>query len=150
MTSLLSSHSKKGTFKSPLYYTFKLFSSNCRGEAINPYVACDTFSAEGYNGIPYLDVCTVYSKDNGPVIINVVNRNKDIAIQTEIINQTGNFSGKPLINEINASDLNEFFSFDKQQQYLPSSKDATVKGNNIVYSFLPHSFTQIIVKVMAD
>jgi alpha-N-arabinofuranosidase len=147
MTSLLSSDPQKGTYKSPLYYTFKLFSNNCRGVAIDPYVACDTFNAGDYKHIPYLDVSSVYSKDNGSVIINVVNRHKDKAIQTEIINQSGNFSGKPLVSEVSTNDLSAPFSFDKQQQYVPVSKEATIKGNKIVYSFPPHSFTQIIVKV---
>lgn len=147
MTSLLSSDPKKGTYKSPLYYTFKLYSNNCRGKAIDTYVACDTFSAKGYKGIPYLDVSTVYSKEDASVIINVVNRHKDKAIATDIINQSGNFSGTPTVNEISATDLNEPFSFDKQKQYMNVSRTAAAKGNKIVYSFPPHSFTQIIVKV---
>ena len=62
LTSLLSSDPKKGTFKSPVFYTFKLFSKNCRGTSADTYVACDTFNTEQYKGIPYLDVTTVYSK----------------------------------------------------------------------------------------
>jgi alpha-N-arabinofuranosidase len=147
MTSLLSSDPKKGTYKSPLFYTFKLFSNNCRGTAIDTYVACDTFSAGKYKGIPYLDVSSVYSKATGSVVINVVNRHKDKSITTEIFNQTGNFSGKPVVNEVNSTDLNETFTFDKQQQYVPVKKDATINNNKIVYSFPPHSFTQIVVKV---
>jgi alpha-L-arabinofuranosidase len=147
MTSLLSADPQKGTYKSPLYYTFKLFSNNCLGKAIDTYVACDTFGAGGYKGIPYLDVSTVYSKENGSVIINVVNRHKDKSITTEIINQSGNFSGTPAINEVSSADLNEAFSFDKQKQYMYVSKSGVVKGNKIVYSFPPHSFTQIVAKV---
>jgi len=147
MTSLLSNDQQKGTFKSPLFYTFKLFSNNCRGKSIEAYVACDTFSAGKYKGIPYLDVSTVYSKEQGSVIINVINRHKDKTITTEIISQSGNFSGKPSISEVTAGDLSEAFSFDKQKEYIPVSRDATAKGNKIVYSFPPHSFTQIIVKV---
>jgi len=147
MTSLLSNDPQKGTYKSPLFYTFKLFSNNCRGTAIDTYVACDTFSAGKYKGIPYLDVSTVFSKENGSVVINVVIRHKEKAISAEIINQSGNFSGKPVISEITASDLSDPFAFDKQQQYAPVSRDATAKGNSIVYSFPPHSFTQIIVKI---
>jgi alpha-N-arabinofuranosidase len=147
MTSLLSSDPKKGTFKTPLFYTFKMFSNNCQGTAIDSYVACDTFSAGKYKGIPYLDVSTVYSKANGSVVINVVNRHKDKTISTEIVNQNGNFSGKPTVNEVSATDLSEAFSFDKQSQYQPVSRDATISGNKIIYSFPPHSFTQIIVKV---
>ena len=106
-----------------MFYTFKLFSNNCRGNSIDTYVACDTFSAGKYKGIPYLDVSTVYSKENGSVIINVVNRHKDKAISTEIIDQSGNFSDKAQVNEVNANDLNEAFSFDKQHiqklEFLP-------------------------------
>ena len=44
MTSLLSTDREKGNFKAPLFYTFKLFSNNCRGNSIDTYVECDTFS----------------------------------------------------------------------------------------------------------
>src|SRR4030095_7402419 len=148
MTSLLSNDPQKGTFKSPLFYTFKFFSNNCRGNSISPYVACDTFNTEKYKGIPFLDVSTVYSKQNSSVIINVVNRHKEKAIATEIFNTSGNFSGKPSVNEVSVTDLNAAFVFDKQQQYTPVTKDATVKGNKIVYTFPPHSFTQIVVKII--
>jgi len=110
-------------------------------------IACDTFSAGKYKGIRYLDVTTVYTKEKNSVIINVVNRHKDKAVTTEIVNQSGNFSGKPSVTEVTANDLSEGFSFDKQKEYIPASKEATAMGNKIVYSFPPHSFTQIIVKV---
>ncbi len=147
MTSLLSNDPQKGTFKSPLFYAFKLFSNNCRGSAIDTYVACDTFNAGKYKGIPYLDVSTVYVKETGSVIINVVNRHKDRAIETAITNTSGDFSGKPAVSELTVDDMNAVFSFDKQLQYVPVKKEAVVKGNKISYSFPPHSFSQIIVKV---
>ncbi|HEX7412307.1 MAG TPA: alpha-L-arabinofuranosidase C-terminal domain-containing protein, partial [Bacteroidales bacterium] len=56
LTSLLSSDPAKGTFKSPLFYTFKLFSNNCLGNSVDTYVVCDTFNTGQYKGIPYLDV----------------------------------------------------------------------------------------------
>ncbi|MFL5771855.1 MAG: alpha-N-arabinofuranosidase, partial [Flavisolibacter sp.] len=92
-------------------------------------------------------VTSVYSKENSSLVINVVNRHKDKAIEAEISNTSGNFSGKPSVNEISVADLNAAFVFDQQQQYVPVTKEATVKGNKIVYSFPPHSFTQIIVKL---
>ena len=77
-------------------------------------IACDTFSAGKYKGIRYLDVTTVYTKEKNSVIINVVNRHKDKAVTTEIVNQSGNFSGKPSVTEVTANDLSEGFSFYKQ------------------------------------
>lgn len=147
MTSLLSSDPKKGTFKSPLFYTFKLFSNNCRGNAVDTYVACDTFSTEKYKGIPYLDVSTVYAKESNTVYINVVNRHQDKAITTDILSTTGEFTGKAQATEVNSTSLTEPFAFDKKDKYVPVVKEVSVNKNKITYSFPAHSFTQIKVSV---
>ena len=91
MTSLLSNDLKKGTYKSPLFYTFKLFSNNCLGNSIDTHVECDTFNTELYKGIPFLDVTTVYSKETRLVYINVINRHKDKAITADVMNTSGHF-----------------------------------------------------------
>ncbi|HJY62542.1 MAG TPA: alpha-L-arabinofuranosidase C-terminal domain-containing protein, partial [Ignavibacteria bacterium] len=153
-TSLLGSDREKGTYKTPLFYVFKSFSNNCLGSSVDTYVECDTFNTEKYKGIPYLDVTTVYSRETnlqtgqaGTVFINVVNRHKDNAIVTEIVNNSGEFNGKALVNEVNSDSLNEPFTFDKQEEYIPASKEIEIEGNKISYSFPPHSFTQIKVGV---
>ncbi len=148
LTSLLSSDPKNGTFKSPLFYTFKQFSTNCLGTSIDTYVACDTFNTEQYKGIPYLDVTTVYSKENNAVFINVVNRSQDKNITTGIISNSGNFSGKAEASIINSDDLKAPFAFDKQSQYSPVTKEVKFNGNKLTYTFPPHSFTQIKVGII--
>ena len=146
-TSLLSSDREKGTFKSPLFYTFKLFSNNCRGNSVNTYVQCDTFNTEMYKGIPYLDVTTVYNKETSTAFINVVNRNKDRAITADIISTSGIFSGKAEASLVNSDSLNAPFTFDNQKNYIPVIKEVEVKGGKISYSFPAHSFTQIKVGI---
>jgi alpha-N-arabinofuranosidase len=42
MTSLLGNDRQKGTFKTPLFYTFKSFSTNCLGNSVDTYVECDS------------------------------------------------------------------------------------------------------------
>ena len=121
-TGLLGSDPEKGTFKEPLFETFKLFSTNCRGNSIDTYVECDTFNTAKYKGIPFLDVTSVYSKETKTVYINVVNRNKDKAITTEITSNSGNFAEKQRSNVMNASSLEEPFAFDKQEQYKPVNR----------------------------
>src|SRR5690348_11097038 len=147
MTSLLSNDPQKGTFKSPLFYTFKLFSNNCRGNSIDTYVACDTFGTEKYKGIPYLDVTAVYSKETGTVYINVVNRHQDKAITTDISSTSGEFSGKAEASMVNSASLTDPFTFDKRDQYAPVTKEVPISNNKITYSFPAHSFTQIKVNV---
>lgn len=80
MTSLLSTDREKGNFKSPLFYTFKLFSNNCLGNSVDTYVECDTFNTEKFKGIPFLDVTTVYNKETKTVYINVVNRQRTMQL----------------------------------------------------------------------
>jgi alpha-N-arabinofuranosidase len=147
LISLLSSDPKNGTFKSPIFYTFKLFSNNCLGSAVDAYVACDTFGTEKYRGIPYLDVSAVYARANGVVYINVVNRHQSNAIATDIEAVSGAFSGKAEASIVKSDNLQAPFSFDKQSQYVPVSEPVKMNGNKLLYSFPPHSFTQIKVAI---
>ena len=147
LTGLLASDPKNGTFKSPLFYTFKLFSNNCRGSSVDTYVVCDTFNTEKYKGIPFLDVTSTYSSETNTVYINVVNRNKDNTITAEIMNTSGAFTGKAEASVLNAASLTEPFTFEKRDQYAPVKKEAEVKNGNLTYTFPPHSFTQIKLSV---
>jgi len=148
LTSLLGRDREKGTFKTALFYTFKLFSNNCLGTSLDVLVDCETFDTdEFYKGIPYLDVSAVYSKEANSVIINAVNRHKDEAISTEITSCSGVFLAKASVSEINSDDIRGVYSYDKQQQYVPAVKELAVEGNKFTYSFPAHSFTQIILKM---
>lgn len=112
MTSLIQTDPQKGSFRTPLFYTFKMFSNNCHGHSIDTYVECDTFNTEKFKGIPYLDVTAVFRKETNTVYINVVNRHKDKAITTDVLSTSGNFAGKAEVSIINRSDLNEPFTYD--------------------------------------
>ncbi len=143
MTSLLSNDPKKGNYKSPLFYTFQLFSNNCLGSSIDTYVSCDTFNTEKYKGITYLDVTTTYAKESHTVFVNVINRHKDKAITADILNTAGSFETKATASVVSANDLQEAFSYDKKDQYIPVQKELNAKNNQLAFTFPPHSFTQI-------
>ena len=147
MTSLLNTDREKGSFKTPLFQTFKLFSNNCLGNSIDTYVECDTFNTEKCKGIPFLDVTSVYSNETKTVYINVVNRHQDKAIAAEILSTSGTFAGKAETKLLNADSLEEPFTFDKKDQYNPVIKEIKVKGNKLSCSFPAHSITQIKVGV---
>jgi alpha-N-arabinofuranosidase len=147
MTSLLNTDPQKGSFQTPLFNTFKLFSNNCRGNSVDTYVECDTFNTEKYKGIPFLDVTTVYSKEKNTVYINVINRHKDKAITTEVFSNSKKFTGKAEATVVNNDSLTEPFTYDKKDQYKPITKEINVEGNKLTYSFPAHSFVQIKVKV---
>ena len=112
------------------------------------FVDSETFDAgKLYKNIPCLDVTSVYSEDKDLLIINVVNRHKEKAITADILSSSGSFRGNADITEINSSDIYADYTFDKQIQYIPVTKDIKTKVNEIKYSFHAHSFTQIKVKI---
>jgi alpha-N-arabinofuranosidase len=147
LTSLLSSDRSKGTYKSPLFYAFKLFSNNCRGNSIEPYVECDTFNTEKYKGVPFLDVTSVYSPETHTVYINVVNRHKENAVSASIISNSGVFVGKAEAQLVTTDSLTAPFTIEKRDQYLPAIKEINIERNTMSFSFPPHSFTQIKAEV---
>lgn len=146
-TGLLASDRGKGTYKSPLFQTFKLFSTHCRGASVDTYVECDTFNTDKYKGIPFLDVTSVYAAATKTLYVNVVNRSKDKSITADISNTSSPFTGKAEFSVLNASSITEPFAFEKQDQYRPVTTESSVAGNRITHSFPPHSFTQIMLKL---
>ena len=149
LTSILSHDPETGkTFKTPFFYTFKAFSNNCLGTAVDAYVICDTFNVDNeYKGIPYLDVSTVYNQEKHILVINVVNRHKDKPISTDLLCVTGKFNGNATVTEINSTDLRGRYSIDKKEDYVPQAKKIKTVGKNFTYSFPAHSFTQIMVEL---
>ena len=150
LTSILQRDPETGnTYKSSSFYAFKLFSTHCRGEALNTFVDCDTFgTSDYYTHIPYLDVSAVYDKDAKQVVINVVNRHKTDAIETDIESVAGAFTGKAAISTIDSDDLTTTtWSYAARESYVPKATETGANGRTLRYSFPAHSFTQIVVGV---
>ncbi|HEY3756124.1 MAG TPA: alpha-L-arabinofuranosidase C-terminal domain-containing protein [Opitutaceae bacterium] len=151
LTSILGRDPKTGaTYKSPLFYTFKLYSTHCRGEALDAFVDCDTFAAGRYPKIPYLDVSSVFDRAKNQVVINVVNRNRDEAIATDIESVTGQFSGNATVARITGDGPEDKpYSYEARDSYPPNVTVVPASGPNFRCEFPPHSLTQIVVGVEA-
>jgi len=150
LTGILGRDPKTGaTYKSPVFYMFKLFSTRCRGAAIDTFVDCDTFAtSDHYKNIPYLDVTSVYDRPAKQVVINVVNRHKDEAIATDIRSVTGVFSGTASVSQIVSDDItNEPYTYEARDTYAPRTEQVAARGPTLHYVFPAHSFTQLVVGV---
>lgn len=147
MTSLINTDIEKGSFKTPLFHAFKLFSNNCIGSSLDIYVECDTFNTDKYKGIPFLDVTSTYSEEINTVFINVINRHRDKEITTDIINDSGNFSGLAHVSLLTVDSLEEPFTFEKQEKYMPIVEEIETDDKKLTYSFPPHSIVQIKIEI---
>ena len=141
-----------GLFKQTIYYPLQLFANNVKGTALDVFVDCDTYDAGEFNvglgevttvqnNIPYLDVSATLNGEE--IIICVVNRHKDKAIATDIISQSGPFTGVMKVYEVNGPDIKSMNDFNSEIVKTVEKPDVKVKGDIVTYSFTPHSFIML-------
>ena len=129
-----------------IYYPLQLFAKNCYGQSLDVLVDGDSYDLGDTKGIPYLDVSASYNQPTGELIVNVVNRSPDKTVETSIQNQYGNWGDKAQVSEVNSGSIYDENNA-KDQKVKVVSKQVSVRGNELTYSFPAHSFTQIIIPV---
>ncbi|NSW95000.1 MAG: alpha-L-arabinofuranosidase [Bacteroidales bacterium] len=142
MLSSLVGNSPDGDYKNATYNTFYLYSNYCHGTALDVYTSCEKYSNDVFKDIPYLDVTAVLNEKAKVLVLNVVNRHETNAIQSDIVLQTGAFTGSATVRELNGKSLTAR-STKTEPAVSVTNKEIKLKGNNIVYSFPAHSLTQI-------
>lgn len=146
----------EGLFLQTIYYPLQLFAKNAHGTSLDIFVESETYSTDEFfvglgesitkqENVPFLDVSA--SINNGEIIINVVNRNKDKAIKTDIISQSGDFAGQIEVLEVNGPSIKSKNDFGKTEVKTIQKEQVKAKGNVLTYSFPAHSFTQLKAKI---
>ena len=149
--------SETDMFLQTIYYPLQLFATFNHGTSLDVFVETDTYNTDTFflglgesqtqqNDVPYLDVSATY-KNNGEVVINVVNRHLDKPITAEIISQTGMFNGTFEVYEVNGESIKSQNDFGKTEVETQRKKDLKLKGDSFECAFPAHSFTLIKGKI---
>ncbi len=133
-----------GLFLQTIYYPLQLFANNTRGKALELFVDSPKYSSRRFDDVPYLDASAGY--DNGSLVLNIVNRHKDQAIETEFELEDRHFSGGIEAIEVNGPDIKAANAFEGTP-VKPLQRSAAGQGKTLQYSFPPHSFTMIRAKL---
>ncbi len=148
--------SETGLFRQTIYYPLALFADHAHGTSLDIAVQCQTYDTDEFyiglgesktrqTDVPYLDVSATSKNDE--VVLCVVNRNKEKAITTDIICQTGEYDGFFKVYEVNGPDIKAENDFGKELVITVNKPDIKAKGTTLTYSFPPHSFTVIKGKI---
>ena len=140
LTGLVGS-SPDGDFKNTLFYPFYLYSQNCLGTSLDVYTKCENYSNELFKEIPYLDVTAALNESTKEVVINVINKHETKAITTDIVLQSGDYTGSAKANEVGGETINSTNTKTKEDVKIVT-KNISFKGNTIRYIFPAHSITQ--------
>jgi len=134
----------KGMFLQTIYYPLQLFANNSKGKALQLFVESPKYMSRRFGDVPYLDTSAAY--DNGTLVLNVVNRHQDQAIEAEFEVEDKQFSGAVEIAEVNGPDIkaeNDFGS----TKVSAVQRSATASGKKFTTRFAPHSYTMLKVKL---
>jgi alpha-N-arabinofuranosidase len=146
MLSSLVGNSPDGDFKNALYQTFYLYSNNARGTALEVYVDSEKYSNKVFSDIPYLDVTAVLNDSTKTLVVNVVNRNETNAITSDMLLQSGDYTGSATIKEVNGESVTSTNTKTNEAVAIVT-KQIQFSGNKINYSFPAHSFTQMLIPI---
>ena len=89
---------------------------------------------------------SVHNEKTGEIVLNVVNRHKDKAIETAIQNQSGKLSGTAAVAEVNSPNLTDENN-ERDQKVKTATREIKINGDSFVYTFPAHSFTQIRIRI---
>ena len=135
-------NSPDGNYKNTLFYPFYLYSRNCLGTSLDVYTNCEKYDGELFKEVPYLDVSASLNEQTKMVVLNVINKHEKNAISTDIILQSGEYTGNASAHEINGETINSTNTKTKEEVAIVT-KNIKFKGNTIRYSFPAHSLTQL-------
>jgi alpha-N-arabinofuranosidase len=135
---------EKRLFLQTIYYPLALFANNTRGKSLDLFVKSPVYKSDTHNEVPYLDASAAL--DNGTLVLNVVNRHREQAIDTEIQLEDRQFAGSAEVSEVNASDIKAENSFDSTA-VKTVSRSAKAETKVLRYSFPAHSYTMLKVKI---
>jgi len=146
MLSSLVGNSPEGDFKNALYQAFYLYSNNSHGTALDVYVGCEKYDNKLFLDIPYLDVTAVLNDSAKTLIVNVVNRHETNALASDVVLQSGEFTGTATVKQINAETVASANTRTREAVAI-TSKEIQFQGTKISFSFPAHSFTQMLIPV---
>ncbi len=135
---------ENGLYLQTIYYPLQMFAAHTKGTALELFVDSPKYKTRRFDEIPYLDISA--SLDNGRLVVNVVNRHRDQAIEVEFEAQDKQFNGPVSVTEVNGPDIKAENNFDTVT-VKPVSRSATPEGKRLRYSFPPHSYTMLSAKL---
>ena len=135
---------EKRMFLQTIYYPLALFAANTKGKALELLVKSPSYSSRTLGDVPYLDASA--SIENGTLVVNVVNRHRDQAVEVDLEIQDRQFGPAIDVVEVNAADIKAENSFD-ETKVSTTRRSVKPEPKVLRYSFPAHSYTMLKAKL---
>ncbi len=136
---------ERGMFLQTIYYPLSMFAKNCRGKSLELFQDGPAYATKRFGDVPYLDSSASY--DNGELVLNVVNRHPEQAVEADVEVQDKQFSGPVEAWEVNGPDIKAQNDFDSTKVQASKQDAVRAQGRHLRYKFAPHSYTMLKAKL---
>ena len=137
--------SATGMFLQTIYYPLQLFANNSKGKSLELFVDSPKYTSKRFGDVPYLDTSAAF--DDGTLVLNVVNRHPDAALEVDFDLEDKQFSGAVQVSEVNGPDIKAQNDFGSTKVRAVESS-AMASGRKLQYRFPAHSYTMLKVKLI--
>jgi len=131
---------EKRIFLQTIYYPLALFANNTKGKALDLLVKSPAYKSRDFDEVPHLDISAAL--DGKTMVINIVNRHRTQAVETEIQIEDRDFAGSVEVSEVNAPDIKAENSFESTT-VKTVQRSAKAEKNLLHYSVPAHSYTML-------
>jgi alpha-N-arabinofuranosidase len=136
--------SPEGLVLQTIFYPFELYSQTCGDTALDVYWRGETFSTTAYGDVRVLDVSATLDEAKNRMMVYVVNRSQNDAMETTITLNGGCVGELVQAHVINGPDIKSENTFANPDQVGTST--TALKGDKqstFNYTFEPHSVTAL-------
>ena len=133
-----------GLFLQTIYYSMQLFAANSLGTSLELFVDSPRYKSRRFDDVPYLDVSA--ARQDGRLVLNVVNRHPDLPIETDIQLEDRRYSGGATAVEVSGTDPKATNDFGRAA-VAPRTRSVTTQGDRLRYAFPPKSFTCLTAQI---
>jgi alpha-N-arabinofuranosidase len=131
---------ESGLYLQTIYYPLQLFANHSFGTALQLEIESPTYENQRFGKVPYLDVSAAHK--DGTLVLNVVNRHRDQAIDVDFEAQDSKFSSSFEVSEVNGPDIKSENNFGVTSVKI-TKKTTQANGARLAYRFAPHSYTML-------
>jgi alpha-N-arabinofuranosidase len=131
---------ESGLYLQTIYYPLQLFANHSFGTALQLEIESPTYENQRFGKVPYLDVSAAHK--DGTLVLNVVNRHRDQAIDVDFEAQDSKFSSSFEVSEVNGPDIKSENNFGVTSVKI-TKKTTQANGARLAYRLAPPSYTML-------
>jgi len=137
----------EGHILQTIFFPLEMYSSTCGTTALDVWWDGETFIGGRYSAVRTLDVSATIDETKKELVLYVVNRSAEKALETEITLSTGQFKEAIRVAVLNGPNIKSENTFHIPDHVKIRKHELPAQGQSLMYAFEPHSITSMVCPI---